>query len=117
MAKNSFFESNNYPTIMFLVIIIFSIVLLFSFVDFVDDVDKGFTAYAIQEQNITNEETITQPPIKTKLEGEAYTIQAWGIYYISILIIIILVTFLSIVLKNTIKQDITKEDSGGIFTR
>jgi len=109
MARTSFFESKNYPTIMFLAITIFSIIVLFGFVDFVDDVDKGFTAYVVAQQNITPELPINITE-ELEPEREVYTIQAWSIFYTIIITVIIFVALSAIVLKNTIKKNIKEED-------
>jgi hypothetical protein len=116
---NSIFESNNYPTIMFLAIMLVSIILLFNFVSFVEEIDNGITAYAIKENNATPEIKEETKPIVTedKLEGEVYTTFSWGIFYIIIIIIILLLAVLSITLKNTIKTNITEEDRLGVFSK
>jgi len=110
--KSSFLEHKNYPTIMFLALTIISLIVLFGFVDFVDDVDKGFTAYAIQQQNITPEvpAEITEEKI-----GEVYTMQAWSIFYIFLISLIILVALVSIVLKRTVQKNIIGENKEGGF--
>lgn len=107
MAKNNIFEHKNYPTIMFLGLIVISMIVLFSFVDFVEDIDKGFTAYVIQQQNITPE--LAEPTISDEV-GEVYTMQAWSIFYVIIIFAIILVVALSLILKNTIQKNIAEED-------
>ena len=112
MAKNNFFEHKNYPSIMFLALTIISLTVLFGFVDFVEDIDKGFTAYVISQQNITPEST---PTITEEKIGKVYTIQAWSIFYILIISLILLIAFISIVLKKTIQKNIKKEEEKGGF--
>ena len=117
MKLQSFFESKNYPTIMFLALILLSIIILFSFVNFVQDVDEGLTAYAIAqqerieqpaEQELINQ--ITEQNITESEEAEIYTTKAWSIFYIIIIAIIILVAAFSIILKKTIQRNIKEED-------
>ena len=126
MSKNSFLESKNYHSIMFLLLIITSLILLFNFVDFVEDIDKKITAYAIGD-NITDSETdqlaeqtqTDQIPEQTaeqieieseNQEGKVYTTGAWSIFYIILILIIILAAVLFITLKNTIEENILKEE-------
>ena len=101
------FKNKQYPELMFLLITILSIIILFSFVDFVQDIDKGFTAYAIQQQNITPTQSINATEKET---GEIYTIQAWGIFYLIIIVVILLIAFLAIILKKTVQKEIKEEE-------
>lgn len=134
MTENNFFDHKDYPTIMFLAITFVSILLLFNFVNFIEEIDKGITAYAIQNQeenkNITptvqevKEEELISKPIspepeieENELEGEMYTTFAWGIFYIIILAIIVLFAILSITLKNTVNTNIIEENSSGGFLK
>jgi len=120
-SYNNFFENKNYPIIMFLAIITLSIILLFSFINFVEDVNKGLTTYAIQQQadeykqqqNITPNKEILEnmaKELESEQETEVYTMQAWSIFYIIIIVVIILVAVLSITLKRTIQKNIKQED-------
>jgi hypothetical protein len=110
----TFFESKNYTSIMFLAILVTSIILLFTFVNLVQDIDNGITAHAIAQQNIGS----SQPPpripanlTKESLEGEIYTTQAWSIFYIVLIVIITIVAFLAITLKKTIQKNIKSEET------
>jgi len=108
-AINTIFESKNYPTIMFLAIILTSIILLFNFINFVEEINNQITGYAISEQEEQNTTSEIQEKAKP-LIGEVYTTFAWGIFYIIIIIIVIIFTILSIILKNTIKINLIEED-------
>tara|TARA_Y100000310_G_scaffold13253_1_gene13548 strand:- start:1464 stop:1808 length:345 start_codon:yes stop_codon:yes gene_type:complete len=105
----SFFESKNYTLIMFLAITLTSIILLFTFVDFVQDVNEGVTAYAIAQQNPNQQQTQTNITAEQE-QGEIYTMQAWSIFYVAIGVIIILVGFLSVVLKRTVQKNIKDKE-------
>jgi len=114
MQNKSFLEHPNYPTLMFLMIILTSLIILFSFVDFVEDIDKEFTAYVIQQQELTPE--IPEPKIQEEInltaedKGKVYSLQAWGIFYTLIISVIILIAVLSVILKNTIKKNIKEKE-------
>ena len=114
MANNSFFEHKDYPTIMFLGLIIVSMIVLFSFVDFVDEVNKGFTAYVVQQQNVP-EYSVGAVNISEAEIGEVYTIQAWSIFYVVLIVVIVLVVFLFVILKRTIEKNMEEEEKGGGF--
>lgn len=104
------FESKNYTPIMFLAITITSIILLFTFVDFVQDINEGITAYAIAQQDLDSNQSQIPTNI-TEEQGEIYTTQAWSIFYIIILAIITLVAFLSIALKRIVQKNIKNEET------
>ena len=124
MSKNSFLETKNYRSIMFLLLIITSLILLFNFIDFVESIDKKITAYAIND-NLTDLETeqlaeqtqTNQIPDQSEIDpeteseqGKVYTTSAWSIFYIILIIIIILAAVLFITLKNTIEENIVEEE-------
>ena len=108
------FEHEDYPKIMFLGLIVMSMVVLFSFVDFVDDVNNGFTAYVIQEQNMAQDIPVLVNASGSEV-GEIYTIQAWSIFYVAIIITIVLVAILFVILKRTVQKNIEEEDKSGGF--
>ena len=106
----TFFENKNYTSIMFLAITITSILLLFTFVDFVQDVDEGITAYAIAQQNDSNPLQANENITEEQTQGKIYTVWAWSIFYIIVVVIIVLVAILLIILKRTVQGNIKEED-------
>ena len=111
---------------MFLAITLTSIILLFNFVSSIEEIDNQITAYAIQEQEESEEpeEVIIQEPeienkkdLNKNLEGEIYTTFAWGMFYIIIIVLIALFAVLAIILKNTISKNIKNEEETRGFSK
>ena len=102
---------------MFLAISLMSIILLFSFVNSLEEIDNQITTHAVKEQETQEEEKeiikepIPQKTLKNNLEGEVYTSFAWGMFYIIIWAILAFLAILTIVLKNTISKNIKQEES------
>lgn len=115
MIAKAFFESKNYNSIMFLLLTIVSILVLFNFVNFIEEINSGVTAYAIAEQNITQQTPKTN--LTSENSGEMYTFQAWSIFYIGLITIIASIIFLSLNLKNTIQKNIEEEERESIILR
>lgn len=104
--KNSFFDSPNYTSLMYLMILLVSIFILFSFVNLTEEmsqINQGITGLAVSsEQNQTNStlESANQ---------ELYSARAYLGYGVAIVIIIVLVSAISIILGRLISKNMKGE--------
>jgi hypothetical protein len=93
---NNFFESPHYGSLMYMLIILVSILILFSFVNLTEKASQGVTAYAVSSNNSSS-------------QRELYSSSAYLGYIVLIGIVVILVILISIILGKTISRGIKKE--------
>ncbi len=113
-------NSKYYPKIMYLALIVVSLLILFNFVNIIQDANnlekKAITGFAIENNTNKTQLSKTEIPKQEKEEipkeekQELYSAKSYMMFYFLIIGIIatIFITFLS--LKSTVKKDIEIED-------
>lgn len=116
------FNSKYFPKIMYLVLIIVSLLILFSVVIIMENTKmklekKSITSFAteIDRSNYTETNIINETNYTESQEGEMYSTQSYIMYYVLIIGIIagIFITFS--VLKSTIIKNIEIEEEARRF--
>ena len=79
-------RSNKYPSIMYLLTVIVLILILFSFVDILNQIPKNKTKQITGLAIDTNQTNLQE-------SGELYSQSSYLIFYIMILVIFLLITF------------------------
>ena len=109
-------KSKHYPRIMYLLLIVVSLLIMFSMVDILENTNnnlkyKSLTGFAIEnnETNQTSNNTSTQK-INTNEEQGLYTSKPYLIFYVFLVGILIAITITFMVLSSTIKKSIKKEE-------
>lgn len=115
-------KSKHYPRIMYLLLIVVSLLILFSMVNILENANnnlkyKSLTGFAINN-NETNQTlnnpikniTMQKTNEKQNPEQELYTSKPYMIFYIFLIGILMAITITFMILSSTIKKNIEQEE-------
>lgn len=105
------FKNKSYPAMMYLLLSVVSILIVFSFVNIVEDMDKKLeqkiSGLAVLDNNLTNQTNTSESNLTKEEMHSMKSYLAFNTILISIIVLIFIVSF---VLRSTILSNIKKED-------